>query len=225
MVKKSKQKDLFGLDPKEEEKLLSHESLKEKIYRKAEEKSKLKEAKAKKKEQEKEFHESVKQTEKYLSWGRGSNVWGKEWWTSLKIKTFNKGGVYKLIWTLPLYEELFSSVTKQDLIFKENPRLFDFDNGCYKEVIESCEEFFLNREVINAIPTNLEYLENQERFSEHLGKMQYTRNKNVITFKWEYPSHIERKSFLGRKKEVDFKISREEPDTQLFYEQIHYAMC
>ena len=38
MVKKSKQKDLFGLDPKEEEKLLSYESLKEKMYRKAEEK-------------------------------------------------------------------------------------------------------------------------------------------------------------------------------------------
>tara|TARA_B100000029_G_scaffold374970_1_gene369312 strand:+ start:326 stop:529 length:204 start_codon:yes stop_codon:yes gene_type:complete len=36
-----KQKDLFGLDPKEEEELLSYESLKDKLYRKTEEKNKL----------------------------------------------------------------------------------------------------------------------------------------------------------------------------------------
>ena len=219
MVKKSKQQELFPVSD-EERKL--QENYKKLLTK---EKKVLKESE-KKKEEEKEFHESLKQTKEYLSWGRCLVVPEDDRkWTSLKIKTFNKGGVYKLIWTLPLYEELFCSVTKQDLIFKENPRRFDFDNGCYQEVIESCEEFFLNREVINAIPTNLEYLENQERFSEHLGKMEYTRDKNVITFKWEYPSHIERKSFLGRKKEVDFKISREEPDTHLFYEQIHYAMC
>ena len=229
MVKKSKQQQLFSFS--DEEKKLQDDL--DKIQEEKEDYKNLstKEKKVfrerkKKKEQEKEFHESVKQTKEYLSWGRCSGVPPDDRkWTSLKIKTFNKGGVYKLIWTLPLYEELYGSVTKQDLVFEENSRRFGFDNDNYHRVILSCEELFESREVINEIPTNLEYLENQDRFSEHLGKIQYARDKNVITFKWEYPSHIEKKSFfLGRKKQVDFEISRKKPHPQTFYEQIHYVM-
>ena len=86
MVKKSKQQELFPVSD-EERKL--QENYKKLLTK---EKKVLKESE-KKQEEEKEFHESVKQTKEYLSWGRCLVVPEDDRkWTSLKIRLLIKEG-------------------------------------------------------------------------------------------------------------------------------------
>ena len=169
MVKKSKQKDLFGLDPKEEEKLLSYESLKEKMYRKAEEKIKLKEEKTKKKarlkekkrleeekgrflKSEKKAHEkTIEQLKIYLSWGRSLKYaepdYGQKYYENIhktiSQEVINKSDscIFRLKWILPLYEELFGTIDEKDFIFSGEDS-FCWPVSEYGGMLESCVDLF-----------------------------------------------------------------------------------